>query len=84
MQSKARIDFSGTSPQQPNNFNVPLAVTKAAVLYVFRTLVSDNIPPNAACLRPLEIIAPPGCMLNPLSPTAAVAGNVETSQCGYG
>jgi 5-oxoprolinase (ATP-hydrolysing) len=80
LESKARIDFTGTSPQQPNNFNAPLAVTKAAVLYVFRTLVSDDIPLNAGCLRPLEIIAPQGCMLNPLPPAAVVAGNVETSQ----
>jgi 5-oxoprolinase (ATP-hydrolysing) len=77
----ARIDFSGTSAQQPNNFNAPLAVTMAAVLYVFRTLVDDEIPMNAGCLEPLEVIVPPGTMLNPRHPAAVVAGNVETSQC---
>ncbi|GAB4299239.1 MAG: hydantoinase B/oxoprolinase family protein [Oscillatoriaceae cyanobacterium] len=76
----ACIDFSGTSEQQPNNFNAPAAVCKAAVLYVFRTLVDDNIPLNAGCLKPLEIIIPEGCMLNPRYPAAVVAGNVETSQ----
>ena len=76
----ARIDFSGTSPQQPNNFNAPLAVTKAAVLYVFRTLVDDDIPLNAGCLKPLEIHIPEGSMLNPKYPAAVVAGNVEVSQ----
>jgi 5-oxoprolinase (ATP-hydrolysing) len=76
----AQIDFTGTSPQQPNNFNAPNAVTKATVLYVFRTLVSDLIPLNAGCLRPLEIIIPQGCLLDPQYPAAVVAGNVETSQ----
>jgi len=76
----ARIDFTGTSLQQPNNFNAPAAVCKAAVLYVFRTLVNDDIPLNAGCLKPLEIIIPEGCMLNPRYPAAVVAGNVETSQ----
>ncbi|MBW4659560.1 MAG: hydantoinase B/oxoprolinase family protein [Drouetiella hepatica Uher 2000/2452] len=76
----ARIDFTGTSPQQPNNFNAPLAICKAVVLYVFRTLVEDDIPLNAGCLKPLEIIVPEGCMLNPQYPAAVVAGNVETSQ----
>jgi 5-oxoprolinase (ATP-hydrolysing) len=76
----ARINFTGTSPQQPNNFNAPLAVCKAAVLYVFRTLVEDEIPLNAGCLKPLEIIVPEGCLLNPTYPAAVVAGNVETSQ----
>ncbi|MEA5464940.1 hydantoinase B/oxoprolinase family protein [Leptothoe sp. PORK10 BA2] len=76
----ARIDFTGTSPQQDNNFNAPLAVCKAAVLYVFRTLVDDDIPLNAGCLQPLEIIVPEGCLLNPRYPAAVVAGNVETSQ----
>ncbi|MCL4748090.1 MAG: hydantoinase B/oxoprolinase family protein, partial [Burkholderiaceae bacterium] len=78
---EARIDFSGTSEQQPNNFNAPLAVTTAAVLYVFRTLVDDEIPMNAGCMKPLEVIVPPGSMLNPANPAAVVAGNVETSQC---
>ena len=84
----ATIDFSGTSPQQANNFNAPLAVTRAAVLYVFRTLVDDDIPMNAGCLKPLHLIAPAGSMLNPRYPAAVVAGNVETSQvvtdCLYG
>ncbi|MEG4055884.1 MULTISPECIES: hydantoinase B/oxoprolinase family protein [unclassified Microcoleus] len=76
----AKIDFTGTSAQQSNNFNAPAAVGKAAVLYVFRTLVDDDIPLNAGCLKPLEIINPGGCMLNPRYPAAVVAGNVETSQ----
>ncbi len=76
----ARIDFSGTSPQPLSNFNAPLAVCKAAVLYVFRTLVEDDIPLNAGCLKPLEIMVPVGCLLNPQPPAAVVAGNVETSQ----
>ena len=77
----ARIDFTGTSPQQASNFNAPRAITLAAVLYVFRTLVDDDIPLNAGCLRPLEIIIPPGSLLDPRPPAAVVAGNVETSQC---
>jgi len=76
----ATIDFTGTSEQLNSNFNAPKAVTQAAVLYVFRTLVDDNIPLNAGCLNPLEIIIPSGCMLNPTYPAAVVAGNVETSQ----
>jgi N-methylhydantoinase B len=76
----ATIDFTGTSEQLNSNFNAPKAVTQAAVLYVFRTLVDDNIPLNAGCLNPLEIIIPAGCMLNPTYPAAVVAGNVETSQ----
>jgi N-methylhydantoinase B len=76
----AIIDFTGTSGQLNSNFNAPKAVTQAAVLYVFRTLVEDNIPLNAGCLKPLEIIIPAGCMLNPTYPAAVVAGNVETSQ----
>ncbi|WP_013323917.1 hydantoinase B/oxoprolinase family protein [Gloeothece verrucosa] len=76
----ATIDFSGTSPQLNSNFNAPKAVTQAAVLYVFRTLVNEKIPLNAGCLVPLEIIIPEGCMLNPTYPAAVVAGNVETSQ----
>jgi 5-oxoprolinase (ATP-hydrolysing) len=76
----AKIDFTGTSAQLPNNFNAPLAVCKAVVLYVFRTLVDDEIPLNAGCLVPLEIIVPEGSMLNPIYPAAVVAGNVETSQ----
>ncbi|MTJ32180.1 hydantoinase B/oxoprolinase family protein [Aphanizomenon sp. UHCC 0183] len=76
----AKIDFTGTSAQLNSNFNAPKAVTQAAILYVFRTLVDDNIPLNAGCLKPLEIIIPEGCMLNPIYPAAVVAGNVETSQ----
>jgi len=77
----ATIDFTGTSGQLPNNFNAPRSITTAAVLYVFRTLVDDDIPLNAGCLRPLQIVVPEGCMLNPRAPAAVVAGNVETSQC---
>jgi 5-oxoprolinase (ATP-hydrolysing) len=80
-QRSAVIDFTGTSAQLPNNFNAPKAVTMAAVLYVFRTLVDDDIPLNAGCLKPLQVIVPEGCMLNPESPAAVVAGNVETSTC---
>jgi 5-oxoprolinase (ATP-hydrolysing) len=77
----ARVDFTGTSAQLSSNFNAPSAVCKAAVLYVFRTLVEDDIPMNAGCLKPLEIVIPEGSMLNPNYPAAVVAGNVETSQC---
>ncbi len=77
----AVIDFTGTSPQQVNNFNAPTAVCMAAVLYVFRTLVDDDIPLNAGCLKPLEVIIPAGSMLNPNPPASVVAGNVETSSC---
>jgi 5-oxoprolinase (ATP-hydrolysing) len=80
-QREATIDFTGTSAQLPNNFNAPKAVTMAAVLYVFRTLVDDDIPLNAGCLKPLHVIVPEGCMLNPRHPAAVVAGNVETSSC---
>ncbi len=80
-QRRATIDFTGTSPQQANNFNAPTAVCMAAVLYAFRTLVDDDIPLNAGCLKPLEVIIPPGCMLNPNPPASVVAGNVETSTC---
>ena len=76
----ACIDFTGTSRQQITNLNAPAAVCKAAVLYVFRTLVQDDIPLNSGCLRPLDIIIPEGSMLNPVYPAAVVAGNVETSQ----
>lgn len=78
--SGAVIDFSGSSAQLNNNFNAPSAVCKAAVLYVFRTLVEDEIPMNQGCLKPIEIIIPEGSMLNPQYPAAVVAGNVETSQ----
>ena len=85
---QATIDFTGTSNQLDNNFNAPAAVCQASILYVFRTLVKDSIPLNAGCLKPLKIIIPEGCMLNPQYPAAVVAGNVETSQnitdCLYG
>jgi 5-oxoprolinase (ATP-hydrolysing) len=77
----AVIDFAGTSPQRPGNFNAPLAVCTAAVLYVFRTLVDSDLPLNEGCLRPLEIRVERGSLLNPVPPAAVVAGNVETSQC---
>ncbi len=77
----ACIDFTGTSAQLRDNFNAPRAVTTAAVLYVFRTLIDDDIPLNAGCLKPLRIILPDACMLNPEPPAAVVAGNVETSMC---
>ncbi len=77
----ADIDFSGTSRQLPNNFNAPRAITTAAVLYVFRTLVDDDIPLNAGCLKPLRITLADDSMLNPRFPAAVVAGNVETSTC---
>lgn len=80
-QRSAEIDFTGTSPQQINNFNAPTAVCMAAVLYVFRTLVDDDIPLNAGCLKPLKVIIPAGSMLNPNPPASVVAGNVETSTC---
>jgi 5-oxoprolinase (ATP-hydrolysing) len=87
-QRTATIDFSGTSAQQANNYNAPASVTRAAVLYVFRTLVDDEIPMNAGCFRPLQLLIPPGSMLSPAWPAAVVAGNVETSQvvtdCLYG
>ncbi len=77
---EATVDFTGTSPQQPTNFNAPEPVTRAAVLYVFRMMVDDDIPMNAGCLRPINIILPPHSMLMPEYPAAVVAGNVETSQ----
>jgi N-methylhydantoinase B len=84
----ATVDFTGTSPQLNNNFNAPASVTQAVVLYVFRTLFKNSIPLNAGCLKPLSIIIPQGCLLNPVYPAAVVAGNVETSQqitnCLYG
>jgi len=77
----ARIDFTGTSAQLSSNFNAPSAVCRAAVLYVFRTLVDGDIPMNEGCLQPIELIIPKGSMLSPRYPAAVVAGNVETSQC---
>jgi 5-oxoprolinase (ATP-hydrolysing) len=76
----ATVDFTGTSRQQPNNFNAPEPVTRAAVLYVFRVMVDDDIPMNAGCLRPIRIVIPKKSLLSPEYPAAVVAGNVETSQ----
>jgi len=78
---EACIDFTGTSPATDNNLNAPASVCQAAVLYVFRTLVDSNIPLNAGCRKPLQLVIPAGCMLNPHYPSAVVGGNVETSQC---
>jgi 5-oxoprolinase (ATP-hydrolysing) len=77
---EATVDFTGTSPQQPTNFNAPAPVTRAAVLYVFRVMVDDEIPMNAGCLRPIRIVVPERSLLSPQFPAAVVAGNVETSQ----
>ena len=77
----ARVDFTGTSAQSAGNFNAPRAVCTAAVLYVLRTLVDSDIPLNEGCLAPLELLIPPGSLLDPQPPAAVVAGNVETSQC---
>ena len=77
---EATVDFTGTSAQQPTNFNAPEPVTRAAVLYVFRVMVDDEIPMNAGCLRPIRIIIPKKSLLSPEFPAAVVAGNVETSQ----
>jgi 5-oxoprolinase (ATP-hydrolysing) len=76
----AVVDFTGTSAQLGSNFNAPSSVARAAVLYVFRCLVGDQIPLNEGCLKPIELIIPDGCLLNPKPPAAVVAGNVETSQ----
>ena len=76
----AEVDFTGTSAQLPGNFNAPSSVAMAAVLYVFRTLVADEIPLNSGCLKPVRVIIPPGSMLAPAYPAAVAAGNVETSQ----
>ena len=77
---RATVDFTGTSPQQKSNFNAPEPVTRAAVLYCFRVMVDGDIPMNAGCLRPIDIVIPDDCMLRPSYPAAVVAGNVETSQ----
>jgi 5-oxoprolinase (ATP-hydrolysing) len=77
---EATVDFTGTSPQQPTNFNAPEPVTRAAVLYVFRVMVDDDIPMNGGCLRPINIVIPKKSMLSPEYPAAVVAGNVEVSQ----
>ena len=76
----ATIDFTGTSDQHPGNYNAPSAICYAAVLYVFRCLVDDDIPLNAGCLKPLNLIIPKHSMINPEYPAAVIAGNVETSQ----
>jgi 5-oxoprolinase (ATP-hydrolysing) len=76
----ARVDFTGSSDQVPTNFNAPASICRAAALYVFRTLVDDEIPMNDGCLRPVELVIPEGSMLRPRYPAAVVAGNVETSQ----
>ena len=78
---RAKIDFTGTSAQTETNFNAPAAVCRAAVLYVFRCLVEDDIPLNDGCLDPLDLIIPEGSLIDPKPPAAVVAGNVETSQC---
>lgn len=78
---EATVDFTGTSDIAKNNFNAPEPVTRAAVLYVFRIMVEANIPMNAGCLKPINIIIPDGCMLKPTYPAAVIAGNTETSQC---
>ncbi|MGW2417515.1 hydantoinase B/oxoprolinase family protein [Streptomyces tubercidicus] len=80
----AVLDFAGTSPQQPGNANAPSSVVMAAVLYVFRTLVADDIPLNSGCLKPVQVRIPEGSMLAPVFPAATVAGNVETSQAVTG
>ncbi len=80
----AEIDFTGTSAQLPGNFNAPSSVAMAAVLYVLRTLVDDEIPLNSGCLKPVTVIIPPGCLLAPSYPAAVAAGNVETSQAVTG
>ena len=80
-QQRARVDFTGTSPQGAHNLNAPRAVCTAAVLYVFRTLIEEPIPLNEGCLAPLAIEIPAGSMLDPRPPAAVAGGNVETSQC---
>ncbi len=77
---RAMVDFTGTSKQQKSNYNAPLAISRAVVLYTFRTLVGADIPLNEGCLTPLDIIVPEGSMLNPRAPAAVIAGNTEVSQ----
>jgi 5-oxoprolinase (ATP-hydrolysing) len=77
--ARAHVDFTGTAPQVMGNLNAPLAVVKAAVLYVFRTLMPRPVPLNGGCLEPISVTVPPGCLLNPAPPAAVAAGNVETS-----
>ncbi len=76
----ATVDFTGTGPQSPGNFNAPPAVTRAVVLYVFRCLVGEDIPLNDGCLKPIRIVIPPGTFLSPAPGAAVVAGNTEVSQ----
>ena len=76
----AKIDFTGSSPQHPGNYNAPVAISRAAVLYVLRTLVGDNIPLNEGCLKPVELVLPERSMVNPEYPAAVIAGNTEVSQ----
>ena len=78
---EAVIDFTGTSPQFKGNYNAPTAVCLAAVLYVFRCLVDDDIPLNEGCLKPLKVIVPPRSIISPEYPAAVIAGNTEVSQC---
>ncbi|WP_238584411.1 hydantoinase B/oxoprolinase family protein [Legionella gratiana] len=78
---QAQIDFTGSCAQHPGNFNAPTAICKAAVLYVLRCLIAENIPLNNGCFVPIELIVPEKSILNPNYPAAVVAGNVETSQC---
>jgi 5-oxoprolinase (ATP-hydrolysing) len=78
---RATLDFTGTSPQNPGNYNAPTAVCKAAVLYVFRTMVGDEIPLNEGCLKPIDLIIPEGSMISPKYPAAVISGNTEVSQC---
>lgn len=80
MARRATVDFTGTSPQHTGNFNAPLSISRAVVLYVFRALVGKNIPLNEGCLAPLDIVVPEGSMLNPRAPAAVIAGNTEVSQ----
>ncbi|MEJ6478119.1 MAG: hydantoinase B/oxoprolinase family protein, partial [Octadecabacter sp.] len=76
----ATLDFTGTSPQNALNYNAPLAICRAVVLYVFRTLVGNDIPMNEGCLKPLNLIVPEGSMINPAAPAAVISGNTEVSQ----
>ncbi|MCR8726222.1 hydantoinase B/oxoprolinase family protein [Frigidibacter sp. SLM-1] len=77
---EAEIDFTGTSPQHPGNYNAPLSICRAVVLYVFRCLIGRDIPLNEGCLKPLRLIVPEGSMINPTYPAAVIAGNTEVSQ----
>ncbi|EDZ41028.1 MAG: hydantoinase B/oxoprolinase family protein [Planktotalea sp.] len=79
-QREATIDFTGTSAQNAYNYNAPLAICRAVVLYVFRTLVGADIPMNEGCLKPLELVVPEGSMINPKAPAAVISGNTEVSQ----